>query len=326
MGFLSYFKSQKKACGTLKAIKNTAQYGLRKISGTHKYEIELVKQQDSINALFYFLKRYVNIQDVKPATGDLRILQECDALFLKIVDKVCEKHNLNYCLGWGTLLGAIRHKGFIPWDDDTDLCMLREDYDKAVAILPQALKEVGIDVVANEKNLMGSIGFGHRHYETGIWVDIFPIDCYKFGGKIVNEEQLKVAMAKYAKKYAKYRYDNLPIEKVLKMKKKYLPGLCNFDEADVLFHNVEFPNEILVYPKESLFPIQNHCFEGFELKIPSDYDAWLSRTYSKNYMDFPRGGVEQHGNEQGRISNWARENNVDMQQVKAYLEEVLSKL
>ena len=57
---------------------------------------------------------------------------------LKVFIKVCDKHNLKYYLKGGSVLGAIRHKGFIPWDDDIDVGMPRKDYDKFVATFPGA--------------------------------------------------------------------------------------------------------------------------------------------------------------------------------------------
>ncbi len=61
---------------------------------------------------------------------DLEGLKRIELEILDVVVKFCDEHEINYCLGGGTLIGAIRHKGFIPWDDDIDLMMLRPDYDK----------------------------------------------------------------------------------------------------------------------------------------------------------------------------------------------------
>lgn len=58
---------------------------------------------------------------------------------LQIVGEICEKHDLQYFADWGTLLGAIRHKGFIPWDDDIDICLKRNDYMKLINVLPSEL-------------------------------------------------------------------------------------------------------------------------------------------------------------------------------------------
>lgn len=109
---------------------------------------------------------------------------------LKEFDKFCEKHNLTYFICAGTLLGAIRHGGFIPWDDDIDVSMPREDYDKLIneyeKLLPPNLILQYYKNTANYANSFAKITnknttivekSGFSDYSIhGVYIDIFPID------------------------------------------------------------------------------------------------------------------------------------------------------
>lgn len=129
-------------------------------------------------------------------------MQRCDAALLIILDRICNKYNLTYWLDFGTLLGVQRHKGFIPWDDEMDVAMLREDYNKLISILKLELNDNNFDILA----LDGRIGFGYKHSQTGIWCDIFPVDQYKSNEEFsLAIKQLKKQITKYRKFYLKNR-------------------------------------------------------------------------------------------------------------------------
>ena len=119
----------------------------------------------------------------------IREIQLCELEILKAVKRVCEKYNFTFYLGSGTLLGAVRHKGFIPWDDDIDIGIPRKDYDRFIneieQELPQYLKlntywddsshhYYFSRIVDTRHELKRSGSLVERNEE--VWVDIFPLD------------------------------------------------------------------------------------------------------------------------------------------------------
>lgn len=120
----------------------------------------------------------------------LRQLQLTQLSILKIIDKFCRKREIHYSLYAGTLLGAVRHGGFIPWDDDLDICMARVDYDRFVSAWHNDPPEGYI--LQNKENTPGftqsftkirkdhttflQYDWERGKYHTGIFVDVFPVD------------------------------------------------------------------------------------------------------------------------------------------------------
>lgn len=107
---------------------------------------------------------------------------------LLAVDKVCREHNLRYYIIAGTLLGAVRHKGFIPWDDDLDIAMPRSDYDKLIAHCNEWLPKQ-YELICTENDANYPLPFAkiqdaettliermHMKYLGGIYIDVFPLD------------------------------------------------------------------------------------------------------------------------------------------------------
>ena len=121
---------------------------------------------------------------------DLRKVQLLQLKILKEVHRICEKHSIKYFLIGGTLLGAIRHKGFIPWDDDIDIGMLREEYERFCSICRTDLSneyflqtietDPGYALQYGKMMLMGTTliekSTGRSIKKSGLFIDIFPYD------------------------------------------------------------------------------------------------------------------------------------------------------
>lgn len=117
-----------------------------------------------------------------------REMQQVLLGILLAIDKVCREHNLRYYLGAGTMLGAVRHKGFIPWDDDADVAMPRKDYNMLVAHANEWLPKK-YELISGEQNPMYPYSFAriqdaettyilrrHFNFVGGIPIDVFPLD------------------------------------------------------------------------------------------------------------------------------------------------------
>lgn len=125
--------------------------------------------------------------------GIMEKLRQHEQLILDEFVKICDKHGLKYYLMWGTLLGAVRHQGFIPWDDDIDVCMTRKEYKQFLKIAPKELdskfflqtnKTDKYHPVSFAKIRLNNTAFysendnNHKRHH-GIFIDIFPMDSRK---------------------------------------------------------------------------------------------------------------------------------------------------
>ncbi|MBE6573336.1 MAG: LicD family protein [Ruminococcaceae bacterium] len=144
---------------------------------------------------------------------DLKRLQQEQLDMLKEVDRICRKHGIKYMLFAGSALGAVRHGGFIPWDDDLDVCMLRPDYDKFLDVAQSELdsekyyvqKEYSehwmscfSKIRKNNTAFMEKVVPKDPLQHQGIYIDIFPCDNLAKGGFVAKLQFLssKIVIAK----------------------------------------------------------------------------------------------------------------------------------
>lgn len=135
---------------------------------------------------------------------NIRVLQMVCLDILKEIDRVCAKHKILYWLDGGSMLGAVRHHGFIPWDDDLDIQMFRDDYNRFLQIAPQELGEnyflqtektdpdypLFFAKVRKNNTFLDEQQLDQFKIHKGIFVDIFPIDRMPMGNLKIKQHRL----------------------------------------------------------------------------------------------------------------------------------------
>jgi lipopolysaccharide cholinephosphotransferase len=249
------------------------------------------------------------VTEIPKATGLLRKVQLANLKILIIFDKLCKDNNLNYWIDYGNLLGAMRHKGFIPWDDDMDISMLREDYEKFIELFKNGIPEnpdLHLEFNCNGKN---KCLLKIKHKKLGsIALDIFPYDFYY--KKTNSDEKLKLTQ-KFQKiahnPFTKLLYPfymNRPEklrQHLFKLRDKNLldGNPVNKEEKPTVFAGLDFPHKQNVfYDYEDLFPLTTITYEGFEFPCPREADKKLSLVYGK-YMELPQNCYPHHIDPEG---------------------------
>lgn len=232
---------------------------------------------------------------------------------LKRFDEVCKKYHLSYYIDYGTLLGAVRHKGFIPWDDDIDVSMFRDDYAKLQKIAPGEFKEpyfyqdsytsqpVPIWNVAKiHDNRTTAIQFPNAPLEMkqGLCLDVFPIDDAPDGqpsSEILFEMKREIwmsivepdTMRKHLQMQTKFLLEADILYDLLKLpaKERFRQfedfNLSNFGKSknvgnftDVLYYPERIPRERECFTKTVYLP-----FENMTVPAPIGYDKLLKSRY-----------------------------------------------
>lgn len=242
---------------------------------------------------------------------DLIKLQNHQSKILKAVIDICNRHKIIYYVFYGTLLGTIRHKGFIPWDNDIDIAMTRDEYNKFITVineLPknlylQTLETQGCDYTyearISDKNTI-QYGKNHNSIKGNISIDIFILDYAKKFTKLTVEKMRFLNMCSLNNFEKEYLYD---IHRKNKLKLLYIKlsdlfskkynektvnsltykMVCSKTKTDFLL-SAMYPSPI--YSCKWFGDGKLMKFEDFEVRVPLDYDSILKADYG-DYMKLP---------------------------------------
>jgi len=242
-----------------------------------------------------------------PDGSNRRLSQLRMVELLSFLDSFCKKNNIDYWIDSGTLLGAVRHGGFIPWDDDTDVCMKRKDFLKFVKLFGN--NQYGDFVLQTHHNDKGFFRFWsvvrdlkteyihsddmpceHMLKYRGLQIDIFPIiDRYtNWSVKIARAFSWRVNYYYTKEAYSRYHlYTKLfyylsknivfPLLRIF-FRKKQDKLICDYGVG--FYHENRCINHI--------FPLSRIKFENIELNCPNNPAAYCELLYGKNYMDMPK--------------------------------------
>ncbi len=233
-------------------------------------------------------------------------------LFIELQEQ-CRAAGVHYYAVAGTLLGSVRHDGFIPWDDDIDVVIMREDYDKLVGYLEKNLSDEYC-VVTRENSKYYFQEYPKLCYKnkkgvpSELCIDIFVYDSSDISKKLTRKIQNKGLYFVFAvKRYKVQKEKGLKMSvsnKALRTATGMVASLCSYKNVEKAFNRLlslssddkseyitnwgsHYHYEKSTYKRSVFGEPKQLLFEGIEMDVPSEYETFLLQTYGKNYMALP---------------------------------------
>ena len=244
------------------------------------------------------------------AQGVNRNLQLLEKNLLKAFIEICEKNQLDYWIYAGSLLGTVRHKGFIPWDDDVDTCMPREDIERLREFLKDN-EQYRLTVKYDAWGFCKQIRFCYKDSKLPIFIDVFPFDwaCSATRETWEANHQAKIelkaeitdesnSLIREFRAVGCVDDDSAIGKQVAKIFDKYYTRLheenilCSKEEAEGFLFSYDSWNpcdDSNINAVAQFFPLQRLEFEGIECNVPNQYTYILQELYGNDFYTFPCG-------------------------------------
>ena len=246
---------------------------------------------------------------------DLAELKVIQMDILEVVDKFCVENDIRYSLACGSCLGAIRHKGYIPWDDDIDIYIPREDYERFVRIFPEVLNNIKVASLEREPRWNRSYAqaydcrtimdeYANTPIKVGVYIDVYPLDNVPDSdAEWLRYNKLRRALIRlYEMKYIPIRGGRSVIKNfVLIIGKTFLLPFNSRRMAKYISHFAQKYNgkgysrsfecvQGMLQKRPFMSSLMTEFvrvpFEDRQFTVMKDYDAYLSNGYG-NYMQLP---------------------------------------
>lgn len=253
---------------------------------------------------------------------DIAESQQVALEILKIVTDICEENSLRYFLIYGTLIGAVRHDGFIPWDDDIDIMMPRPDYDKLMTIFQQGIPEYSYlkvfnhDVCEEYPYMITRISDqrykiimdNEKEYGMGLFIDIYPYDglgdtekealryglkgdrlsslCYQ-STRCHYAIETTTSIVRRILKFPVFLYSKIRGKNGFQKKLKKLERLIDYDKSNYVGCVVWLSGGMKdIFPRNWFDKYCMKQFDKYQFRIPQEYDKILTHIYG-DYMKLP---------------------------------------
>ncbi|MDD7602494.1 MAG: LicD family protein [Firmicutes bacterium] len=245
-------------------------------------------------------------------------LQETEFTLLKKAIEICDELEIKYYLACGSALGAIKYKGFIPWDDDVDICMTRKDYEifceRAPALLPDYYFLQNVNSEKNTPFIFSKLrdsrttfvekSISHMNINHGVYIDIFPLDGYPREVKAQNAFERNLRILKLQLNSA-YRFEKnvklltklfFRLEKVLGFHRRTyqiikkincLITKYSIGDSELWCNHGNWQGKLDYAPQWHYGDGAWATFEGMKVRVPENYDAYLTQKYGNWREDLP---------------------------------------
>ena len=258
-------------------------------------------------------------QSFPEAEGDLRLIQKGNVKLLERLKQLCDKLNVKFWLHGGSLIGSVRHSGFVPWDDDIDIAMMRDDFKKIKNYLTTSIH---YEIAEFYYTGLGcrSYRFRRKDLTSNFFVDIFLYDDYECEYNNILDDWKKMRLLKKGllnqwkeylfkeniKSFNDYRIDdNLKLKNYLDtLIDRYIDKFRAQNKSEYVTWGIDnnFENATRyawhhgrIFKYNDIFPLKESVYEGKVYNIPANFEKYAFAEYGIGYLEMPNTiGVSAH--------------------------------